>query len=124
MPTKTFSFSLKEDQISEKANKPCGRSTLSKIRPGRNSGVFDQNPCRRPRGGILATASGRRGRGSCTDWITRVRGGLLAENFPPEQTFRILGVAGRYVQAARDLMAADEQFARLRLPLYMGDFAL
>ena len=58
------------------------------------------------------------------EWTAECREWMIAHNYPVRDAIRILGLAGRYRAAAEDLLMAGAQAARLRLPLYMGDYAL
>ncbi len=58
------------------------------------------------------------------DWIAETRLLLLAQNGPPLESARLAGFGERYVLLATDLLDAQRQFAKLQLPLYMGDFSL
>lgn len=59
-----------------------------------------------------------------SEWVGSLRRWMLGQKFPPIDILRIVGLSGRYEQAGRDLVNAAEQAARLRMPLYMGDYAL
>ena len=57
-------------------------------------------------------------------WVGRLRAAMLAVDASPIQMLKILGLAERYKLAGEQLIAAQNQTARLCLPLYMGDFSL
>ena len=58
------------------------------------------------------------------DWAAETRISLLAVNRHPLSLSRITGFAGRYHLMGEDILAIGQQFAQLRLPLYMGDYSL
>lgn len=57
-------------------------------------------------------------------WVGDLRQWMLGQKFAPIEIMRVVGLSGRYEQAGRDLVEAGRQAGRLRLPLYMGDYAL
>lgn len=62
--------------------------------------------------------------GNLKAWLAELRAWLITQNHPPLEIIRILGLTGRYEEAGQDLLKANAQAARLRLPLYMGDYVL
>ena len=58
------------------------------------------------------------------EWALKTRETLLAANHHPLLLARITGFAERYHLMGEDILAVDNQFANLRLPLYMGDYSL
>ena len=57
-------------------------------------------------------------------WVKELRHWMITHNHPVVDSVRIMGYAGRYEQAGRDMIEAARQFAKLRMPLYMGDYVL
>ncbi len=57
-------------------------------------------------------------------WVAEMRAWTLAQRYPMLDTLRLLGFSGRYERAGEELLEADRLAARLRLPLYMGDYVL
>lgn len=57
-------------------------------------------------------------------WVARVRASMLRDDASPILLLRILGLAERYKLAGEDVIEARQLTSQLRLPLYMGDFAL
>ncbi|MFZ4779255.1 MAG: FUSC family protein, partial [Terrimicrobiaceae bacterium] len=57
-------------------------------------------------------------------WTTETRRLLLDGNYHPLAIARISGFAEHYYLMGEDIISQGEQFARLRLPLYMGDYSL
>jgi len=57
-------------------------------------------------------------------WVGRLRIWMLEHGYEPIDVLRILGLSARYEEAGRDFIVARKQAAKLRLPLYIGDYAL
>jgi len=57
-------------------------------------------------------------------WALETRNSLLEANRHPLSIARITGFAERYHLMGEGILEIDRQFARLRLPLYMGDYSL
>ncbi|MEI8312098.1 MAG: FUSC family protein [Verrucomicrobiota bacterium] len=57
-------------------------------------------------------------------WALETRKSLLEVNQHPLSISRITGFAERYQLMGEDILSIGQQFAQLRLPLYMGDFSL
>ena len=58
------------------------------------------------------------------EWIGRLRLWILATNVPIEESVRLLGLADRFEMAGKELLAASNQAAALRLRQYLGDYIL
>lgn len=81
--------------------------------------TFEQGAAQAPGGADLRAALDE-----WVAWVASLRGTMLAADASPILLLRILGLAERYKLAGEDLISARQQAARLRLPLYMGDFSL
>ena len=57
-------------------------------------------------------------------WTQQARLVLLESSFHPLGLARFTGFAERYQLLGEEILSAGRAFARLRLPLYMGDFSL
>ncbi|MFZ4681167.1 MAG: FUSC family protein [Terrimicrobiaceae bacterium] len=58
------------------------------------------------------------------EWMTELRVWMLQHDLPGLEVIRVVGLSGRYEEAGRDLLLANEQARRLRLRDYMGDYVL
>ena len=58
------------------------------------------------------------------EWIGRLRFWILATNVPIGESVRLLGLADRFEMAGKELLAASNQAAALRLRQYLGDYIL
>ncbi len=58
------------------------------------------------------------------EWIGRLRLWILATDVPIEESVRVLGLADRFEMAGKELLAASNQAAALRLRQYLGDYIL
>jgi p-hydroxybenzoic acid efflux pump subunit AaeB len=58
------------------------------------------------------------------EWIGRLRSWILATDVPVEESVRLLGLADRFEMAGKELLAASNQAAALRLRQYLGDYIL
>jgi len=62
--------------------------------------------------------------GAWREWVAEVRKWFHSHGFPVAETIRVLGLAGRYEQAAEHMLKANALARELRLKLYMGDYVL
>jgi hypothetical protein len=58
------------------------------------------------------------------EWIGRLRSWILATDVSVEDSVRLLGLADRFELAGKELLAASNQAAALRLRQYLGDYIL
>jgi p-hydroxybenzoic acid efflux pump subunit AaeB len=58
------------------------------------------------------------------EWIGRLRSWILATDVSVEESVRLLGLADRFELAGKELLAASNQAAALRLRQYLGDYIL
>ena len=58
------------------------------------------------------------------EWIARLRLWILENDVPIEESVRLLGLADRFEMAGKELLAASNQAAALRLRQYLGDYIL
>jgi len=58
------------------------------------------------------------------EWMTELRVWMLQHDLPGLEVIRVVGLSGRYEEAGRDLLLANDQARKLRLSDYMGDYIL
>jgi len=58
------------------------------------------------------------------EWMSELRIWMLHHHYPGLDVVRVVGLSGRYEEAGRDLLLANDQARALRLRDYMGDYVL
>lgn len=58
------------------------------------------------------------------EWMTEMRVWMLHHQYAGLDVVRVVGLSGRYEEAGRDLLLANDQARSLRLRDYMGDYVL
>jgi len=73
---------------------------------------------------VIDTAELTRILAAWKEWMSEMRVWMLQHQYPGLDVVRVVGLSGRYEEAGRDLLLANDQAHKLRLRDYMGDYVL